>query len=106
MDSLNKLQHHTVTSQSFLLYLFQQFCTVLSSSQTFRDFLIWHNNLDVQPFCDSSEKMCTFWKEKNINMLRKGISISGATLSYFFTTLEFGILLSLFDKKTNIFTLY
>ena len=34
--------------------------------QTFRDFLVWYNNLDVQPFCEALEKMCSFWKEKNI----------------------------------------
>ena len=67
--------------------------------QTFREFLIWYNNLDVQPFCEALEKMCAFWKDKKIDMLRQGISIRAVTLTYLFTTLESGISFSLFDEK-------
>ena len=69
--------------------------------QTFREFLIWYNNLDVQPFCEALEKMCAFWKDKKIDMLRQGISIPGVTLTYLFTTLESGIFFSLFDEKNK-----
>ena len=69
--------------------------------QTFKDFLIWYNNLDVQPFCEALEKMCAFWKDKKIDMLRQGISIPGVTLTYLFTTLESGIFFSLFDEKNK-----
>ena len=61
----------------------------------------WYNNLDVQPFCETLEKMCAFWKEKNIDMLRQGIYIPGVTLTYFFTTLEPNIFFSLFDEKNK-----
>ena len=75
--------------------------------QTFRDFIIWYNNLDIQPFCDALEKMCVFWKEKKIDMLRQGISIPGVTLTYLFTTLEPGIFFSLFDEKNkDLYTLF
>ena len=70
--------------------------------QTFKDFLVWYNNLHVQPFCDAMEKMCTFWKNKNIDMLRQGISISGVTLTYLFTTLEPGIFFSLLDENKDL----
>ena len=67
--------------------------------QTFKDFLIWYNNLDVQPFCEALENMSAFWKDKKIDMLRQGISIPGVTLMYLFTSLESGIFFSLFDEK-------
>ena len=64
------------------------------------------NNLEVQPSCDALEKMCTFWKDKSIKMLRQGIFIPGITLTYLFTTLESCIFYSLFDKKkTKICTI-
>ena len=69
--------------------------------QTFKDFLIWYNNLDVQPFCEALEKVCALWKDKKIDMLRQGISIPGVTLTYLFTTLESGIFFSLFDEKNK-----
>ena len=48
--------------------------------QTFRGFLIWYNNLDVQPFCEALVKICAFWNDKKIDLLRQGISIPGVTL--------------------------
>lgn len=69
--------------------------------ETFKEFLVWYNNLDVAPFCDALEKMSTFWREKNIDMLRQGISIPGVTLTYLFMTLETGIFFSLFNEKNK-----
>ena len=87
-----------------------QYCQQVWSNnnmQTFREFLIWYNNLDVQPFCEALEKMCAFWKDKKIDMLRQGISIPGVTLTYLFTTLESGIFFSLFDEKNkDLYTLF
>ena len=68
--------------------------------QTFREFLISYNSLDVQPFCEALQKMCAFWKNKKIDMLRQGIFNPGVTLMYLFTTLESGIF-SLFDEKNK-----
>ena len=72
-----------------------------NNMQTFREFLIWYNNLDVQPFCEALEKICTFSKDNKIDMLRQDISIPGVTLTYLFTMLESGIFFSLFDKKNK-----
>ena len=119
MDSLDKLDHpslpphdaffstlknENITEQEY------QYCQQVWSDnnmQTFKDFLVWYNNLDVQPFCDALEKMCAFWKDKNTDMLRQGISIPGVTLTYLFTTLEPGIFFSLFDEKNkDLYTLF
>ena len=73
-----------------------------NNMQTFRDFLTWYNNLDVKPFCDALDKMCSFWQHKNIDMLKQGISIPGITLIFLFNTLEPGIIFfSLFDTKNK-----
>ena len=56
-----------------------QYCQQVWSNnniQSFLEFLIWYNNLDVQPFCKALEKLCAFWKDKKIDMLTQGISIS------------------------------
>ena len=117
LDSLEKLEHTSLPPhQAFFSTLKNknisdadyQYCQQVWSNnnmQTFREFLIWYNNLDVQPFCEALEKMCAFWKDKKIDMLRQGISIPSVTLMYLFTTLESGIFFSLFDKKTKICTI-
>lgn len=73
--------------------------------QTFQDFLIWYNNLDVKPFCDALEKMCAFWEEKNIDMLPQGIFIPGVILAYLFTTLESDIFFFYLQREKQGFVL-
>ena len=118
MDSLDKLdQTYLPPHEAFYSSLkkdniskeYYQSCLKVWSDnmQTFKDFLVWYNNLDAQPFCDALEKMCAFWKNKNIDMLRQGICIPGVTLTYPFTTLEPGIFFSLFDEKNkDLYTLF
>ena len=48
--------------------------------QTFEDFLVWYNNLDVVPFLEAVEKMSQFWQERKIDMFKDGISVPGLTL--------------------------
>ena len=119
VDSLDKLQHPALPPHeafysslsnkniSFEEYKYCQQVWTDNNIQTFRDFLIWYNNLDVQPFCDALEKMSAFWKAKKIDMLRQGISIPGITLIYLFSTLEPGIFFSLFNEKNkDLYTLF
>ena len=113
MDSIEKLQHPSLPPhEAFYSSLTNknisaeeyEYCQQIwskNSMRTFQEFLIWYNNLDVQPFCDALEKMCAFWRAKNIDMLRHGISIPGITLIYLFSTLEPGIFFSLFNEKNK-----
>ena len=55
---------------------------------TFREFLVWYNNLDVVPFLEAVEKMSTFWQERKIDMFKDGISVPGLTLKYLFSFLD------------------
>ncbi|XP_031574896.1 uncharacterized protein LOC116308572 [Actinia tenebrosa] len=113
MDSLDKLDYPalppheafysslTNTNISLEDYQYCHHVWQENNMQCFEDFLVWYNNLDVQPFCEALEKMCAFWKDKNTDMLRQGISIPGVTLTYLFMTLEPDIFFSLFDEKNK-----
>ncbi len=51
---------------------------------TFRDFLIWYNNRDVQPFVEAVEKQFAFFRERGLDMFKDGISVPGLTMKYLF----------------------
>ena len=68
---------------------------------TFKEFLIWYNNLDVIPFLEPVEKMSQFWKEKKIDMFKDGISVPGLTLKYLFSFLGNQTDFSLFDQANS-----
>lgn len=113
MDSLEKLNQpslppheafYSSLTNSNITEEEYQYCQQVWQDQnmeTFKDFLIWYNNLDVEPFCQALEKMNAFWRPKQIDMLRQGISIPGVTLTYLFLTLEPGIYFSLFDERNK-----
>lgn len=69
--------------------------------QSFRDFLIWYNNLDVQPFVIAVEKMLRFWRERKIDMFKDGVSVPGLTLKYLFEFLDDETYFSLFNEKNK-----
>ena len=68
---------------------------------TFKDFLVWYNNLDVVPFLDALEKMGQFWQEREIDMFKEGISVRDLTLKYLFTFLGNQTYFSLFDQANS-----
>ena len=45
--------------------------------QTFREFLIWYNNLDVKPFVEAVKKFLNFYFEKGIDVFKTAISVPG-----------------------------
>ncbi|KAJ8050420.1 Zinc finger protein MSN4 [Holothuria leucospilota] len=52
--------------------------------KTMRDFLVWYNNRDVEPFVEALEKMANFYKERGIDAFKDGISVPGLTMKYLF----------------------
>ena len=66
--------------------------------ETFRDFLIWYNNLDVVPFLEAIDKMSAFWKERNIDIFKDGVSVPGLTMKYLFSNVP-NVYFSLFTEK-------
>ena len=68
---------------------------------TFKDFLVWYNNLNVVPFLEAVEKMSQFWQERKIDMFKDGISVPGLTLTYLFSFLSNQTYFRLFDQANS-----
>ena len=70
---------------------------------SFRDFLVWYDNLDLVPFLEAVDKMSAFWKERNIDIFKDGVSVPGLTMRYLFSNVD--CYFSLFNNKIAIFTI-
>ena len=51
---------------------------------SFRDFLVYYNNLDVAPFIKAVEKMQDFYFEKDIDLFKIAISVPGIARNWLF----------------------
>ena len=54
---------------------------------TMRDYLIWYNNRDVEPFLEAIAIQATFYRDRHIDIFKDGISVPGLTLLYLFNGL-------------------
>ena len=68
--------------------------------QTMKDFLVWYNNCDVEPFVEAVGKMALFYRERKIDVFKDGISVPGLTMKYLFKTSP-DAQFSLFDEKNK-----
>ena len=55
---------------------------------TFRDFLVWYNNLDVAPFVQAVEKNQQFYFQKGIDVFKSAISVPGIASQLLFKTAQ------------------
>ena len=53
---------------------------------TFRDYLIHYNNLDVAPFVRAINTHGEFFNNRNVDMFKDGVSLPGLTLNFLFQT--------------------
>ena len=67
--------------------------------KTFKDFLIWYNNLDVEPFVEAISKMFEFYREKKLDLFKDGISVPGLVMRYLFQNTDAQF--SLFDEENE-----
>ncbi len=51
---------------------------------TFEDFLVWYNNLDVGPFVTAVERFQKFYFDKGIDVLKSAISVPGVARQLLF----------------------
>jgi len=110
---VTKLDHPTLpTHQAFYSSLTNrnisveeyQYCQRVWDEQgmvSFRDFLVWYNNLDVEPFVIAVKKMLDFWREREIDMFKDGVSVPGLTMKYLFHFLDEQTYFSLFNEKNK-----
>ena len=55
--------------------------------ETLREYLIWYNNRDVTPFLDVIAKQFAFYRDRDIDMFKDGISVPGLSLLHLFNDL-------------------
>ena len=53
---------------------------------TFKDFLIYYNNLDVHPFVEAVEKMQQFYFDHHIDLFKVAVSVPGIARRWLFKT--------------------
>ncbi len=68
---------------------------------TFRDYLVYYNNLDVAPFLQALENMAKFYKERGVDSFKDGISVPGLTLKYLFKTVGDEATFALIDRHNH-----
>ena len=69
---------------------------------TFRDFLIFYNNLDVKPFVEAIQKMKKKYSEKGVDVFKDDISVPGIARKLLFETSENNnTSFSLFDESNK-----
>ena len=69
---------------------------------TFQDFLIWYNNLDVKPFVQAVQKFQQFYFDKGIDVFKTAISVPGIARQLLFQTArEQHANFALFDERNK-----
>ena len=69
---------------------------------TFRDWLIYYNNLDVKPFVEALSKMHSFYKAKRVDVFKQTISVPGiARILLFRAARTANASFPLFNKKNE-----
>ena len=67
---------------------------------TFRDFLVWYNDLDVGPFVTAVERLQKFYFDKGIDVFKTAMSVPGIARQLLFKSArEMKAEFSLVDKK-------
>ena len=66
---------------------------------TFKDYLVWYNNLDVEPFVEAIEKMFEFYQPRSLDLFKDGISVPGLVMKKLFSGLNQNKFFSLFQER-------
>ena len=69
---------------------------------TFRDFLVWYNNLDVAPFVAAVGNFQKFYFQKGVDVFKTAISVPGIARQLLFKSArKENVNFSLFDKQNQ-----
>ena len=69
--------------------------------KTLREYLIWYNNRDVTPFLDAIAKQFAFYRDRDIDMFKDGISVPGLSLLYLFNNLPPKTFFTVFNQTNS-----
>ena len=68
---------------------------------TMRDYLIWYNNRDVTPFLEAISKQFAFYRDRDIDMFKDGISVPGLSLLRLFNDLPNDTFFTIFNQTNS-----
>ena len=68
---------------------------------TMRDYLIWYNNRDVTPFLGAISKQFAFYRDRDIDMFKDGISVPGLSLLHLFNDLPNDTFFTIFNQTNS-----
>ena len=68
---------------------------------TMRDYLIWYNNRDVTPFLEAISKQFAFYRDRDIDMFKDGISVPGLSLLHLFNDLPNDTYFTVFNRTNS-----
>ena len=92
----NNLKHSNITEEE---YADCQRVWGEKNMQTFRDFLRYYNLVDVGPFVYCVERMLEYYKEKNLDACKDGVSVPGLVYKLLMSNLANDTFFSLFHQK-------
>ena len=69
--------------------------------ETMRDYLIWYNNRDVTPFLEAISKQFAFYRDRDIDMFKDGISVPGLSLLHLFNDLPNDTFFTIFNQTNS-----
>ena len=70
--------------------------------RTFKDFLVWYNNLDVGPFVTAVSRLQKFYFDRNIDIFKTAVSVPGIARQMLFDTARReGAEFVVFDEKNK-----
>ena len=96
MDNVRKLDNLALpTRQAFFSSLTQKGLTLeeyqscqdawkSEKMKTMKDYLIYYNNLDVEPFVRAINEHSKFFTERGVDMFKDGLTLPGLTLKFLF----------------------
>ena len=113
MDDLHKLEDRVLPPQSAFFsrlknegisnddYARCQAVWRDNGMETLREFLIWYNNRDVTPFLDAILKQFAFYRDRDIDMFKDGISVPGLSLLHLFNDLPNDTYFTVFNRTNS-----
>jgi G:T-mismatch repair DNA endonuclease (very short patch repair protein) len=92
----NKLKNTNITDDNYA------HCQKIWHEQnmtTMKDWLVYYNNMDVEPFIEALENQFEFYKTRHLDMFKDGISVPGLTNKYLFDTIPDGSFFTLMGEN-------
>ena len=68
---------------------------------TMRDYVIWYNNRDVTPILEAISKQFAFYRDRDIDMFKDGISVPGLSLLHLFNDLPNDTFFTIFNQTNS-----